>query len=162
MHFLKSPPRDLKSSDPKEYWKIINSAAGCNTRMGRSNITIDSFMDHFKKLNNNDLNVNTESPEIDPSISQADVTTEGEDDLPFNQPVTEFEIRKAVKKLKNGKAAGIAQILNEFIKHSPEGMLKLICSYFNIILDTGIVPDSCPDSGSHCPYIQKQGRHQQS
>ena len=105
------------------------------------NISIDSFMDHFKNPNNNDLNVNTQSPEIDP-ISQADVPTKGEDDLPFNQPVIEFEICKAVKKLKNGKAAGIDQILNEFIKHSPEGMLKPICSYFNLILDTGIVPDS--------------------
>ena len=87
-------------------------------------LTLSSFIDHFQNLNNNDLNVNTQRPEINP-ISQADVPTE-------------FEIRKAVKKLENGKAAGVDQILNEFIKHSLEDMLKLICSYFNLILDTGI------------------------
>ena len=139
---LQKTLRNLKSSDPKEYWKIINSAAGSNTKIG--NITIDSFMDHFKNLNKADTTATTQSPETNPTnpTNHAEDPIEGEDDLPFNQPVTVFEIRKAVKKLKNGKAAGIDQILNEFIKHSPEDMLKLICSYFNLILDTGIVPDS--------------------
>ena len=33
-------------------------------------------------------------------------------------------------------------IINEFLKNSAKEMIRLICNYFNLILDTGIVPDT--------------------
>ena len=124
--------RNLKSSNPKEYWNIINKAQGSGTKMG--DITIDSFANHFKCLNEN-------APSDTGLHPESDLPENAGNELPFNQPITVAEIRATVKKLKNGKAGGIDQILNEFIKNSPPDMLKLITAYYNLILDTGIVPD---------------------
>ena len=130
--------RSLKSNDPKEYWNIINKAQSSGHKMG--NITIESFTDHFRGLNeNNPINLTPRSDQHTPLSQQ--VPTD-DDLLPINQPITEAEIRNTIKKLKNGKAGGIDQILNEFIKNSPPDMVKLIQSFFNLILETGIVPDS--------------------
>ena len=129
--------RTLKSKDPKEYWNIINKAQSSGPKMG--NVTLENFTDHFRGLNENDLTNTTLRADQDTPLSQQVPTN---DDLPFNQLITEGEIRKTIKMLKNGKAGGIDQILNEYIKNSPSDMVKLIHSFFNLILETGIVPDS--------------------
>ena len=59
----------------------------------------------------------------------------------LNKPFNEEEIRKFVKKLKNNKAAGIDEILNEFIKCSIDIMIPLYIKLFNKVLDTGEIPD---------------------
>ena len=129
--------RTLKSNDPKEYWNIINKAQSSGPKMG--NVTLENFTDHFRGLNENDLTNTTLRADQDTPLSQQVPTN---NDLPFNQLITEGEIRKTIKMLKNGKAGGIDQILNEYIKNSPSDMVKLIHSFFNLILETGIVPDS--------------------
>ena len=60
----------------------------------------------------------------------------------LNGPVTETEIKKVVSKLKNGKANGYDGILNEYIKNTINDMMPVYVKLFNVILDTGIVPDS--------------------
>ena len=92
-------------------------------------------MNHFKTLNNTDT-----VPGITQHMTESETTLDN--DLPFNNPIPVEEVVKLTRKLKNGKASGIDNILNEFIKCSPPEMLKLICSLFNLILDTGIVPAS--------------------
>ena len=51
-----------------------------------------------------------------------------------NPNITENEILKAVKTLKNNTAAGIDAILNEHIKASVQFMLPIYVKLFNIIL----------------------------
>ena len=121
--------RSQRSKDPKEYWSIINKASRNDNKTG--NITLENFMEHFKNLNV------TESP-MDKSNHEQ--VHEPFTDLPFNSPITREELCKMAKKLKNGKAGGPDLILNEFIKYSPTDMLNVICKYFNLVLDSGIVP----------------------
>ena len=59
-----------------------------------------------------------------------------------NQPITESEILKCVKLLKNNKASGEDNIVNEHIKSTIHLLLPIYCKLCNIILDTGIIPES--------------------
>ena len=45
-------------------------------------------------------------------------------------------------KLKSGKAFGNDGILNEYIKNTIDDLMPIYVKLFNIILDTGIVPDT--------------------
>ena len=51
-----------------------------------------------------------------------------------------MKIKIAIKKIINNKASGVDNVLNEFIKYCHVDCLKLLVDYFNIILDTGMVP----------------------
>ena len=98
-------------------------------------MSLDSFENHFKNLN-----LNHDDTEATDETSQDNNPIAN--DLPFNQAVSEVEIHRTIKRLKNGKARGTDNIINEFLKNSPIEMIRLICSYFNLILDTGVVPDT--------------------
>jgi hypothetical protein len=47
-----------------------------------------------------------------------------------------------VLKLRNGKAFGNDGILNEYMKNTIDDLMLIYVKLFNIILDTGIVPDT--------------------
>ena len=59
----------------------------------------------------------------------------------LNSPITEDEVIKAVKRLKNGKACGEDYILNEMIKAFSENPLHLLTQTFNVILLSGHIPN---------------------
>ena len=62
---------------------------------------------------------------------------------PSNWLGTDFtlsEVRRIVSKLKNGKAFGWDNIPPEFLKHSPEPALIVMCFLFNRIKNSGIFP----------------------
>ena len=43
-------------------------------------------------------------------------------------------------KLNNNKSSGNDNIINEFIKNSPDCILEVIVNLFNVVLDTGLIP----------------------
>ena len=51
--------------------------------------------------------------------------------------ITEDEVSKAVKRLKNGKACGADCILNKMIKAFSENHLHLLTQTFNVVLLSG-------------------------
>ena len=59
----------------------------------------------------------------------------------INQTITIEEIEKYVKTLKNGKPAGIDSVLNEHIKSTFHILGPVYVKLFNIILDSGILPE---------------------
>ena len=59
-----------------------------------------------------------------------------------NAEITEDEISKAIKCLKNGKATGLDNISNKYLKHSIPFLLPLLTNMFNLVLNSGIIPDS--------------------
>jgi exonuclease III len=118
--------RGLKTNNPKDYWAIINQS-NHKAKKG-ANLSASSLLDHFKELNNMGS-----CPRV--TTSQ---TSEGNDF--FNKPFSFDEIQRQIKKLKNGKAAGADEILNEFLKNSPPKLLSLLTKYFNLILDSGVWP----------------------
>jgi len=60
----------------------------------------------------------------------------------INGEITEQEIRKTIKQLKNNKSPGIDQIVNEQLKYTVNTMMPIYVKLFNVILNTGIIPES--------------------
>ena len=61
----------------------------------------------------------------------------------MDKPVTESEVRKAVKLLKNKKAAGFDEIRNECqLKSGISHLSALLVRLFNFIIPKGTFPDS--------------------
>ena len=60
----------------------------------------------------------------------------------INQTITENEILAAIKSLKNNKSTGLDNIVNEHLKSTIQVIILIYKKLFNLILDTGIVPES--------------------
>ena len=88
--------RNLKSTNPKQYWKILNS-----NKQNKNNTLPDitSLYDHFKTLNKN-----SDNPEI--SINN---NTRSEPDL--DKEFSDEEIFQAIKTLKKTKPQGMTAFL---------------------------------------------------
>lgn len=70
-----------------------------------------------------------------------DAEIHSHDDIVLNTKFTEQEIREAVSKLKSDKAAGIYEVLHEYIKSTGNIFMPIYVSLFNKILDSGIFPE---------------------
>ena len=84
--------RNLKATDPKVYWQIINKSADDHTRQEVKKISMQIFVEHFKKLNTNDS-----------KSDEGDVTDNTNIDnlnVELNKP---FEVKTSIKKLKKIK-----------------------------------------------------------
>ena len=60
--------------------------------------------------------------------------------LPLDYPITELQIRTAVKKLKNNKSPYSDKIQNEMIKASLNEMMPIYHKLFNNVLNGGSMP----------------------
>ena len=129
--------RSLKHKHPREYWKIINS----HKKGSNSQASLDEFYQFFKSTNEVNLDEDTGQTN-DTSDDLPDETINANVENEVNQPITESEILKCVKLLKNNKASGEDNIVNEHIKSTIHLLLPIYSKLFNIILDTGIIPES--------------------
>ena len=119
--------RNFKIHKPKDYWKILNP----KKHQKDNSITIKPLYDHFKALGD-------QSPSNQGNITVDDIPDEGDEIL--NNDFTIIELNKLINKLKNNKSSGIDNIINEFLKYSPESYKHLLLKLFNVILKTGIIP----------------------
>lgn len=133
--------RSLKTANPKTFWKILSGKK--NNKVLAS---LDDCFNHFSKINYDEsVDGHTINPENNTQHEQGDNgTPQDSENLndELNDPITEKEIRKCVKNLKNNKSSGNDNILNEHIKTTLPTMINIYVKLFNIILDTGIVPES--------------------
>ena len=118
--------RELKSTNPGEYWSILNEDKKC-TKTG--DISINAHRDHFRALNKSEQ-VSIEEP----------ITQNRESNEAINQAFTTNDVTNHIRFLKTSKTPGIDIILNEFIKNCPDELIPVIIKLFNIILETGIIP----------------------
>ena len=65
------------------------------------------------------------------------------------------EVRESLQNLKCGKSAGQDSIYPEFLNYVPLSLVEVLISIFNLVLNTGIVPDDWARS-TICP-IHKKG-----
>ena len=138
--------RNLKNKNPKDYWKIINSI---DTKKTDSNIELDTLYTFFKDINKQ-LDSDNDSCDNDIHISIED------NDEVLNSPITDSEILKCIKSLKNNKACANDEIINEYIKSTSHIMLPLYTSFFNLIFETGTLPESWLE-GIIKPIYKKKG-----
>ena len=143
--------RTLHKKSPKEYWKILNSL----DRQKQSKMPpLNSFLDFFKNLNTQD-----ESMQEDDSNENMHIIDElnlDDDDQLLNSPITAEEISKCILNLKNSKAPGSDQIVNEYIKYSKNQLLPLYVRLFNIVLNTGVIPEQWTE-GMIKPIYKNKG-----
>ena len=125
--------RNVKSANPREYWNLLNKD---KSKVKPSNkISLDSFMEHFKNLSQIDR---VDEENNDSTFDPLSVNHSVNEDI--NREFTFDEVLSVTKKLKNGKASGIDNILNEYLKNCPNSAMSLIVHIFNLVLKTGIVP----------------------
>ena len=74
----------------------------------------------------------------------------------LNSVITEQEVINAIKLLKNNKACNTDMIINEFLKHSCDKLVTTYVKLFNIVFDTGILPDSWSE-GIIVPIYKNKG-----
>ena len=122
--------RNLKVENPKEFWLIINSIDQDNDEQ---NINLDILYNLFKTLNENNDHAD-EDNEINLQF------IDDHDEI-LNSSITESEILKCIKSLKNNKCQANDNILNEYLKHSQGKMIPVYVALFNLVLDTGILLD---------------------
>ena len=80
----------------------------------------------------------------------------------MNRPFTGEEVTEAIKVLKNNKAPGIDQIINEYMKATIGQMLPICVYLFNKILDTGEIPQEWFNNRKDHPTLQGEGRYKGS
>ena len=121
--------RILKSNNSKDYWNYLNKLSG---RKGTEcNIEIDVLRDHFKTLNND----NTHQQDADKNVFT------NSDNEELNNSFTLDEIKCIIKSLKLGKACGLDKVRNEFLRKCPDELLDIFVKYFNVVLNSGFVPE---------------------
>ena len=124
--------RKMKNKNPKDYWKILNSL---DNKPENADIKLEDLYSFFKDLNYDPNNGTENTEDIQLLFNEV-----GDDFL--NSSITESEILKCIKSLKNNKACSNDNILNEYIKSSAEIMMPVYVSFFNLVFNTGILPDS--------------------
>ena len=82
--------RSLKSRNPKEFWKIIQTECKQNSS-GISSLIFTGFIDHFRELNSD--------PRVSGYNPQSNTSLVPENDV-INHPFTLLEIKAAIKLLK--------------------------------------------------------------
>ena len=123
--------RVLKSNNSKDYWNFLNKAN--SSKKEGCDIMIETLKEHFQKISNKPENATDD--EFDINIGNSTINEEINGDFTFE------EIKAIIKKLKCGKACGLDQVRNEFIKNCPDNVISIVVKLFNIVLKTGIIPD---------------------
>ena len=141
--------RALSKNDTKGFWKTIKKY--CINRKDNCSIDTDTFFEYFKSQNSveDDDSVDLDINELcdNPVCNEI-----------MNGVITEQEVIDALKNLKNNKAPGTDKIINEFLKNTNSSMISIYCKLFNVIFDTGIIPESLT-SGIIIPVYKNKGSH---
>eukprot|EP00745_Piridium_sociabile_P043608 TRINITY_DN8944_c0_g1_i10.p1 TRINITY_DN8944_c0_g1~~TRINITY_DN8944_c0_g1_i10.p1 ORF type:complete len:1137 (-),score=123.12 TRINITY_DN8944_c0_g1_i10:208-3198(-) len=116
--------------NPNKFWNEIRKYKRKN--VVTNNISEDDWIRHFKSVFNEGF-VNDESP-------FSDVMDDIKYDSTLDGEISEREILKAIKKMKNGKAAGNDCVLAEMLKHSQQTILPFLLKYFNAMFSRGYFP----------------------
>ena len=137
-------------SDPKHFWDLINKLndSNCNKKDSiNEKINSHEFTQFFKNLN---IPSNKNSAFHDSILSNLNSLIENytanPSNIEFNSPISEEEIVKVVKSLKNGKASASDFISNEMIKYGISVLLKPLQKLFNLIFSNGKFPESWSES----------------
>ena len=120
--------KNLKTSNPREFWKILNSS---NPKK-ECKAPLNDLYTYFKNVNDC------------PHKTTYDVASNNNtyENTEINVPISEQEVRVAINQLNNNKSAGIDNVKNEHIKCTSSLMIPIYTKLFNIIFDTALLPDS--------------------
>ncbi len=121
----------MLTNDPTEFWKKWKSFGDTYHTNDIPNADGPRWEKYFRKLFDND------DPTPPPTSSNEGITA---DTSRLNALITKKELTDAIKSLKNKKAAGLDKLTAEFLKASPERILKILLQLLNTIFTTKTVP----------------------
>ena len=128
---LKNNLKDaIKNNDSQRLWKCIKQKMG-KTRVQRNNILPDDWVRHFRTtlchstIDRDEWNVDEE------------LLT---DVVELDRPITIPEVWQSIDKMKTGKAPGPSGITSTLIKTVKSQLSPFLCTFFNVILDSGAFP----------------------
>lgn len=143
--------RNLRQNDCKSYWNLLNRTCCSQTKKNIiDKVSLECFLDHFKKLNT------VNKVDEDENSDFLDVENISSLNVELNRVISEDEVVHAIKGLKNNKACGGDLIINEFLKYSTSKLLPIFVSLFNIVFDSGCIPESWSE-GFIVPIYKNKG-----
>lgn len=139
--------KNLKNAKPKEYWKIINST----DKKDEFSPPLENLYSYFKEVNAQQYDEESQiNVEMHNSYESSTINEE------INTRITETEIYTAIKNLKNIKSNGPDEILNEHLKYTADLMMPVYIQLFNLIFDTGLIPENWT-LGNILPIYKNKG-----
>ena len=141
--------RRSRKKDPAYYWYLLKGPK----KSDAIKVSLDDFEEFFKDLNL-DKTKNAHENNFEEDMCVVHPSNDISDTL--NSSISDEEIQRAIKALKNKKAVGIDNILNEEIKTTFPVFKNIYKKLFNLILDTGIFPEIWAD-GLIIPIFKKKG-----
>ena len=121
------------------FWNYLKSMNNTIVENVPAPISEETWLNHFQSLHSNDPRTSTQQQEIYNELQSLEKEKEQLNYL--DHTITEQEIRQAVKKLKNEKSPFLDKIRNEMIKASLESLMPVYIKLFNLILQSGKMPD---------------------
>ena len=123
-----------------DFWNNIKKIS-FKSKQPENNISVDTWFEHFKTLLTTHVSSNSDG------IVQIEGSEEEDADY-LNRPISKEEVVLAIRKIKNGKAAGPDGIIGELLKYGykNDSILSFLVSFFNILFDKGIFPENWSES----------------
>ena len=128
---------NAKRKNAREYWNLLKEAAGIKP----ANIPLSTFEKYFKSINNPSDTFFSPDEDVLHFIERYE---KDEFNIMFDELNTEIsneEIHRAIKQLKNNRSAGPDLILNEFLINGKQILMPVLHSMFNKIFILGYFPD---------------------
>ena len=121
------------------FWSCIQSVI--RRKQNQCSITVQQWYEHFFSVFNSTNATYSQDDEFynffqrNEQVRDVDAECSELDD-----EITVGEVKEALKNLKNNKAAGPDQLINEFYKNSSEVITPFLVKFFNHIFDKGLFP----------------------
>ena len=123
---------ELSKKDARKFWKLLKS--GKDAQIGNCN-----FKDYFEKLCNVDSKLDFETNNLVNQWEREAINDENHElDMDFSMK----ELDDAISKLKNNKAAGYDEIVNEFITNGGSPLKYTLIKLFNNVFNSGYFPQA--------------------
>ena len=131
-----------KVKNPKEFWNKLK----LKHKGIPFNFSQNELYEYFKALSDDKIKVASDSGD---SIIEHDIDVESETTNLFEKEILDIldrvisidEVRKVIRNMKNGKAAGLDKIIPELLKYVDDNFIDLMTLIFNKIFDSGKFPE---------------------
>ena len=127
------------TNNPNQFWSTLRDMSTKQTKPRDNSIPVDKLYSHFQHLHSKPDPNSDEQRNTLKDIEKLETQVLPIDDL--DKPITESEVRKAVKLLKLKKAAGLDRVRNEMLKCGINQLASSLVKLFNFIVTKGSLPD---------------------
>ena len=133
---------DALDKDPQTVWKMLRELKDSENAEGENKCqaVATRWINHLEHLISAGVNVNHERKrQVETMLAN---TVKDTKSIHLDRPITSAEVPQACGTLKNRKAPSKDGITNEIIRASLPEMCSVLSKLFNVILSTGLNPDS--------------------